>query len=303
MKQRKPGHLNETRFLDLNDLIIKIENISYVKDIEYSNGHWYAIRNEELNKIKKVKSIDKKTLYENFVHLGKLLYDKYKCIKKIQYREGIEIYNCDYLIFDKSSFNNKIKETILNWCKDNPVAIIKDRDVENNVDHEHQEEIEIFVLIDIAIFTYLVLSSFNNYLLRKRNDEEDIKEYECGNKIGFNDFMEIREDERDKFLKIITNIIDHYETKIYNIDNRPLLQERTTLTYNDVSHKCIFSRTFENIYSAFWIMLKGQLFAMSNNNEVFHICRCGNVILDGSWHCEICFKQLDSDRHNKEKSN
>lgn len=288
--------LPKTNFLDLDDLIIKVDNISYVKDIEYSNGHWYAIRNEELNKNKKVKYTDKKTLYENFVHLGKSLYDKYKCIKKIQYREGVEIYNCDYLIFDKSFFNNKIKETILNWCEDNPVAIIKDRDIENNVHHEHQDEIEIFVLIDIAIFTYLVLSSFNNWFLSKSKDEKDQEEFERGNKIRFNDFIEIGEDERDKFLYIITRIITQYETKIYNIDNRPLLQERTTLTYNNDSHKCNFCRTFENIYSVFWIMLKGQLFAMSNGNEIFHICRCGNVITTKAKHCDTCLKQIDRER-------
>lgn len=288
--------LLKTNFLDIDELIINTANMKYVKDVEYSNGHWYAIDNSDKNKNLDMKYFDYRKFYERFVNLGKQLYDNYKCIKPIQYRDGIEIYNCDFLVFDKSFFNNKIKSIILKWCESNPVAIIKDRELKNNAHHEHQDEIEIFALIDIAIFTYLVLSSFNNWFLSKSKDEKDQKDYECGNKIRFNDFMEIGEDERDKFLYIITHIINQYETKIYNIDNRPLLQERTTLTYNDVSHKCNFSRTFDNIYSVFWIMLKGQLFAMSNNNKVFHICRCGNVMVNKAKHCYTCLKQIDRDR-------
>lgn len=287
--------MKKINFLDLNDLVIICNNLKYAKDIEYDNGHWYGIGSNQLD------NIDYSHLYEEFIKLGKEIYDNNKCIKKIQYRDGIQILNCDYLILDKNYYNDSIKESIINWCRKYPVTS-KERDSYSSLGHEHQDELEIFILIDISIFSYLVYSSFNNYLLVKEDGKQkdeydkDIDEYSKGNKIRFNDFMEIGENERDKFLAIITYIINHYETKIYDKTNRPLLQERTFLKYNEISHNCEFTRVFENIYSIFWLLLKGQLYAMSNGNEIFHICRCGKVIPGKAKHCDACLKQIDRER-------
>ena len=313
--------LTKLDLLSLRDLKIRIKNLVFIKDLEYENDHWYATiekydsrLNDEMN--------DYSEYYQRFISLGKEIYDNNRCIKKMIYKDTnvlitnkkglnaetkvstqIETLNCDYLILDKNYYNDTIFNSIKKWCEKNPISL-KEGNInyrQDLPDHKNQEELDIFVFIDLAIFSYLVYSSFKNYLLEKSKIKKDQEDYECGSKIRFNDFIDgLSKDDRDKFLQYVVDVITQYERKIYNINNRPLLQETTTLKFNDINKKCEFSRTFENIYSVFWLMLKGQIYAMSNDNEVFHICRCGNVIMNGSEHCDPCKKIMENERKRKE---
>ena len=311
--------LKKIDFLKLNDLKIRIKNLAYVKDIEYSNNKWYGTivevdcrQNDEINSYE--------DYYQNFIKLGKELYIKNHCIKKMTFIEKkmhiinkrvlkgatasfqMKTLNCDYLILDKNLISETFINSIKKWCESNPIPIkegnINERRYEPG--HEHQEELDVFVLADLAIFSYLVYSSFYNYLLANSKDEKDQEEYNKSNKIRFNTFIDgLNENNRDAFLSYIVDVINQYERKIYNINNRPLLQETTTLTYNEKSKTCSFSRTFENIYSIFWILFKGQIYALSNNNKIstFSICRCGNIIIGGSKHCEECKRAINAEEH------
>lgn len=306
-------------FLKLTDLKFRIKNLAYVKDLDYSNNKWYGTvdvldhrQNDDMNSYEEY--------YQNFIKLGKELYIRNHCIKHMTFKENkmqiinkrvikratasfqIETLNCDYLILDKNLISETFINSIKKWCESNPIPI-----KEGNINyrcyepgHEHQEELDVFVLADLAIFSYLVYSSFNNYLLANSKDEKDQEEYNKSNKIRFNTFIDgLNENNRDEFLSYIVDVINQYERKIYNINNRPLLQETTTLTYNEKSKTCSFSRTFENIYSIFWILLKGQIYALSNNNIIstFSICRCGNIIIGGSKHCEECKRAINAEEH------
>ena len=291
--------MKSNTFHKLKNLNVNVRDLTAVTNIEYDNGHWYANSgNEQLRKniLREIDNKNYKTIYEAFIRLGKELYDENIEIRKIKYRPTIHILPCDFLILEKNKINDNIINTIKNWCKKYPVTK-KESNISNRNGHENQIEIEIFALMDIAVFSYLVLSSLNNYILIHSKQEKDIKEYEHGNKIRFNDFTEIGEDNRDIFLGTIATIINQYETKIYDINNRPLLQERTVLSYNDLSKEYDLTRVFENIYSLFWIMLKTQLFALSNDDKLFNICRCGEIIIGKAKRCTNCFLANDSERH------
>ena len=307
--------------LNLQDLKIRIKSLVYIKDLEYENNHWYATiksydsrLNDEMN--------DYSEYFQRFISLGKEIYDNNKCIKKMTYKDThmqvtnkkeltaitkasmqIETLNCDYLILDKNYYNESIFNSVKKWCEKYPISL-KEGNIsyrQDSPNHKNQEELDVFVFIDLAIFSYLVYSSFNNYLLEKSKNKKDQEDYECGSKIRFNDFIDgLSKDDRDKFLQYVVDVITQYERKIYNKDNRPLLQETTTLKFNDINKKCEFSRTYENIYSVFWLMLKGQIYAMSNGNEIFHICRCGNVIMNAAEHCDSCKKIMEKERKRKD---
>lgn len=281
--------MKKNSFLDLADLNVRVRNMDYVKSLHRRNEQYFCSSNHI------TKKADYYSLFEEFIELGKSIYDiGGHYIDRILYRPSIQIYKTDKLLLKEEILcNDNVENVIKNWCASYPVYFSTD----GPENYKDENEIEIFTLLDMAVFSYLTLSALNNYYLRK-HDEED---YQKGNKITFSSFTELKDDDLFEFLSTISNIMFQYERKVYH-NNRPLLQEITSLTFNELTKKCELERVFENVYSIFWIMLKAQIFSMTNESKVFHICRCGTIIFGKAEHCDSCKRIIDRERKQKEKT-
>lgn len=279
--------MKKTSFLDLPDLKIRVRSLNYAKDVSNTeSGNYYCNETHFTN------NYDMEYLFQEFIELGKNIYNSNNdFIDKIIFRESIKVYKTDKLILKRDVLiEDNILKLVKDWCKKCPVYFKLD----GPEDYRNNNEIEIYALLDMAVFSYLTLSAINNYFLKKKDYDEYLK----GNQIEFSTFTEIQDSKLYDFLATITDIVSEYERRIYN-NNRPLLQESTALTFNETSKKCEFTRVFENIYSIFWLTVKAQIFTMTNGNEIFHICRCGSVVLGKSEHCQNC--KMAKERERKQR--
>lgn len=284
--------MKKTSFLDLSNLQIRIRSLDYAKDISITEkGNYYCNATHFTN------CYNLEEWFQKFIELGKNIYNTdNNYVEKIIYRDCIKVYKIDRLLLKKEALaDDKVGELIKIWCEDKQFPVYFKPDGPEN--YKDNNEIEIFALLDMAVFSYLTLSALNNYYLKKENYDDYIK----GNKIEFSTFTEIKDEKLYDFLTRITDIISEYERKIYS-NKRPILQESTSLTFNESSKKCEFTRVFENIYSIFWLTVKSQIFAMTNGNEIFHICKCGSVILGKAENCPDCRRDKDRER-KKRKAN
>lgn len=292
-----------TNFLDYNDLKINIISMDYVKEIKYNDDGYYAIKT---NKFKGFYNVEQ--WFSDFIELGKMVYENKtlsKYIEPIIFRDTVQVYKYDRLILKRDIIKDEhINPIIKDWCEKNPVTLIEPN---STIDYRNGTKIEVFTLLDMAVFSYLVLSALNNYYLKKTKKEE----FEKGNRILFSSFTEIEDGKLDGFYETITDIISHYEynysvnyrPNAKNIDDyRPLLRETTDLSFNSTSKKLELVRIFENIYSIFFLITKIQIYAFNNGNRTFNICRCGNVIIGKAKHCDSCRRVIDRERHSKKNT-
>lgn len=303
--------MKKTNFLSLPDLKIRIKNLDYAKAVTTKNGKYYC---SSTHNFENDFSMD--ILFQEFHRLGKQIYElDNNFVEKIPYRDTIQIIRTNSLLLNPEILNDtRIIDLIRDWCSKHPVYF----NPEGPEDYKDDNEIEVFALLDMSVFSYLVLSALNNWHLKKKSEscettkkERDkfAKEYEKGNNISFDTFTETND--LYNFLSIISNVMFEYERHYYiSINeqahynyNRPLLFETTSLRFNSSSKECELERVFENIYSVFWFTIKAQIFAMTNNNKLFGICRCGEVILGKSHHCEPCKKIIDRERKEKASQN
>lgn len=310
----KENKLKKIDFLDLNDmdyLKIKVNNIGYAKDVNYIDGKFYAVKKGGEFKLKQTIN----ELFKAFVKLGKETYNLLPNeIEKINYKTAkticIEIHKYDRLILKKDILKNKkIVQLIEGWCKEFPVVFIN-----SNLSESYTNgcRIEVFTLLDIAVFTYLVLSALNNqrYLRLIENGKKEYqKEFNNGNKITFDSFINTEGDSISEYYGILSNILSEYQYShsVYYkpdakdiIEYRPLLQETTDLTYNTNTYKWDLCRKFENIYSLFFLLLKVQIYAYDNNHKIFSVCNCGEIIEGKADLCENCRKRKDRERKRKQ---
>lgn len=299
--------MKKTNFLSLPDLKIRIKSVDYSKNIKEKNGKYYCSSNHAATN-----DFNMEVLFQEFQRLGKKIYETdNNFINVIPYRDTIQITRTNSLILKLEILNDdRIISIVKEWCANHPVYF----NPAGPEDYKDENEVEVFALLDMAVFSYLVLSSLNNYYIKKKSERAEIdkrtrekfmKAYEKCNHISFDTFTETKD--LDKFLPLISNIMFEYERHYYvSINeqphynyNRPLLFETTSLRFNDSTKECELERVFENIYSVFWITIKAQIFSMNNDNKLFGICRCGEVILGKSEHCEQCKKAIDRERKEK----
>lgn len=283
--------MKKIHFLDTADLNIRVRKLDYVKNVHYNNYHYYCVKSG--NTYGSIKLLGDE-YFQSFIELGKEIYNiDNKCINKINFRETIKVYKIDSLFLNKDILrNDAIRKALEKYFEKSPVYITETLNRESK--EAWDEEIEIYTLTDMAVFCFLVITSLNNYYLKK----DDPKEYEEGNKIEFNNFTEIENDKLFDFLARISELINFYERNVY-CNNRPLLRETTGLTFNERSKKMDFERVYDNIYSLYWVLFKAQIASMVNGNYLYRPCRCGTIIIDKSKHCGSCKKTLDRDRKTK----
>lgn len=316
-KTNAKKRLKKFDFLNRNDLVIDVKNKNWVENIKYSNGGYYGT----LRKGKSENSEEIDFWFQDFIKLGKKIFEEFpNYIRQIGYIYNpngmitIDISYVDTLILDKQIINDsKLKPIIENWCKRHSVVLYPDSFQFNC---KLGKRIEVDTLLDMAVFSYLVLSALNNHRYLKlieQGYDKYKKDYDKGNKITFSNIIKLNCNDIDDFYKIITNTISQYQRlhgtyfvgkmvngKIKNTDEfRPLIMESTELSYDDHSQRCKLARKFENIYSLFFLILKAQIYAFDNENTIFYICRCGSIIVGKSEHCDACKRAIDSERKRK----
>ena len=303
-------------FKDINNSKISFEHTFYVmkKDnnekinIKYQDGKIMAIPNTK----QKVSISYNDEWFKDYVGLGKKIYETFpNYIDKIVHQEGIYPLRYDRLILKKDILlDENIVPIIAKWCEKYPVYFL-----EENLSTDQGEEypIEVFMLIDLATFAYLVLSAFNNeynYEQMQAGDKKCEEEYNKGNKIMFKDFMLITY--KPDIYRELADILKHYQencaakyTPVIKDENtrneiysRPILQDRPALLV--VNSHASFEKEFMNFYSLFFFSLKGQSAALINGTKYFRVCRCGNIIPGKAKHCEDC--KISMERQRKKEA-
>ena len=250
-------------------------------------------------------------LYEDFISLGKLLYDNYKNrIIKIEKNEV----PLDRLIKFKNETNNmedyennnKRVQIIEEWLKSKRYVYLKEFDPDSS-----DKKIEIFFLSDLAIFSYMVLSSLNNYFLEKdaklktkrakhAQKFEQVYKETLFNNISFDTFTLVKSNKLDEFISLINFYMSQYEIGAGKL----ILIEHSKLNYNSSSNnpkdKYRYTKYFDNIYGLYWFILKMQIYSILNGYRIVNMCSCGNMITGKADRCSSCRKLYDTFRHNIE---
>lgn len=265
--------LNKLLFLENRKENISVDNVYRIKDVNYDNGSFIENGKSSLKKIFQIE-----VWYQNFIHLGKELYninkDKLEKIKITKECKAFQ-FPLDGLILDAvEPLDDESIKLIKDWIYGNPVFL-------KDIDQAH-DMVETKLLISLSIFCYLVGSSLNNYYNK-----------DFSNGISFESFTNLKKDDIDNFYDLISIVMDVVE-RVYK------LGEQSKLKFNDYSHKVEITRCYNDIYSLYWFILKMQLLSYSNNNSFINLCGCGEVILGRSKRCDLC-KNLHNTNRKREQ--
>lgn len=241
--------------------------------------------------LKEIAPLD--SCYADFIEFGKRLYESNKIkIKRLDFRK-IKDDKQDYLICDFiypyifnqpdekcSNVISKIIDDYLsgksNKYENTNIAFI----IDNN---DRNKPIERESLTDLAIFSYLVITSLMNYFNKPNNG------------ISFSTFTNIKDDDLDLFLECIIFKIRSYTPPLY----RAKLGESTEIHLNKETNEIELIRVFESIISLYWFILKLEVTAIYNGSTFINLCGCGNIIRDKSERCETC--KLAHNAYNRKK--
>lgn len=264
--------LKKLRFLENRNELIKVRNVHTTKKCTIDSYGTFIEQAKE--NITSIFSIEEH--YQKFISLGKELYELNKDkIEKLEYKDGAISFLVAKLIINK--MNLESKEVTKKWVENNPIYLI-------DIDQKH-DKIETDVLIDLAIFSYLVNSSLNNYY-----------NGDYSNEISFETFTNLKKDKLENFYELISMIM-----KTYEINAK--FREQTEISYNTVSHKVEFARVYESIYSLYWFILKMQILCFSNGYKFINLCSCGNVIIGKATLCSPCNLAKDARRNREKREN
>lgn len=291
------------RFLENKSANILIRNVSVGENIKEENRSrkWFLKSKYKLPK--EIGPLD--TCFADFLKLGKELYEVNKSkinkidFKKVSFKLSNKIKTdivCDarigyLLINSQNEYNEETKKILYNYC--NGKGNSRDKYNETNLLYLVENNdyplfpIETDSLLDISIFTYLVICSLRNYY-----------KGEYKNDISFETFTNIDKNNIADFLDAIIFFMKTYEPSSYS----PPLLEHTELKYNPNDQKVETYRTFDSIFSLYWFILKLQIMAISNNTTLINLCGCGEVILGKGDFCKICTLAHRAENKRKQRT-
>lgn len=288
------------------------------KSIEISNSYIaeeYIIQDDVIIPIKpkrfEYNNAVMEHVYANFIELGKDLYNAFKDkILPYEFSEYNTIglnatsnlinYSKDIsLIISEFESNRKRLNIVLNWLSTEPeykpIYLVPFRDELPDM------KVELFVLCDIAIFSYLINSALAHYyLLNKR-----AKKFYLDAKALVDNEITI-----DKIMRFPTNIVSPinafynllgmiFNTYDYHRKDRFLT---SSLRFDVASTPPNFKRQYFDIISFYWDVLKLQTYSMPRNYCLVNICYCGSIIEGKSFLCDQCRLTNDALRKQQERS-
>ncbi len=287
--------ISNLKFLEKN--VYEIDNLYKINSYIKNTNNELIPQNFE--KVKIVEYYDE--LYKDFIALGKDLYLEYKN-DILPIDEYIVSFPSLIKYKDKEYENDgKRIEIVEKWLKESRYVYLENLDSDTN-----DKKIEIYHLTDMALFSYLVLTSLNNYYLKK-DSKMKTKESQIRNKIEnkyrevlFNDiyfdtFTTIQNDKLDSFITLINFYMYNFEIS----DVRCELIENSRIIYNtsNANLKYKYVKTYRTVYGLYWFILKMQIYSMLNGYRIVNMCSCGNMILGKAERCPNCLKLYDSYRH------
>ena len=246
-------------------------------------------------------------IYKDLIDLGKMLYDEYKdklikldrdelpFLKLIKYKNDNSIKSVDD--FNKEPKRIKIFEE---WLKVERHVYLEDFNPDTN-----EKRVHVYYLTDIALFSYLVLTSLNNYYLdkdlkRKTNESKKKvyieKKYKniFSNDIYFDTFTTVKRDDINSFLKLITDYMYLYEIH----DVKLLLVEHSRLSYEQDYN---FVKSFHYVFGLYWFILKMYIYSITHSYKIINICGCGSLITSRADRCDNCKRLYDAYRKQIER--
>lgn len=283
---------------------INIKNFSlndemYIEGIKingYDNCFYNSKENAYLFPKNNHKSInvDFYKLFLSFKSLGKILY-------KFNNNYTITIYK-DYYVTQlfNNSLNQEEKEIILKWLNKYKYCVTLDKDTDSGF------VIEINALVNIAIYTYLIFESINNYFKVKDAElNQDIKYNLSSKAITFDKYITFankRKIKDDDYLFNIPKIIFSLEQSY-----KSLISEHSELIYNDDIQYYELTHTYENMYSLVFHILKLYIDftfrKLMEEDERTKQCKCGKYITGRDKLCKNCKKAHNNKRRKLNREN
>ena len=279
------GNFHKISFLENRSARVAVKNSAVLDKVKGEKNLFTS------KSLKEVAPLD--SCYADFIEFGKQLYENNKSkIKRLNFRK-IDSDKKDYTICDPiyrylliqpgekcDNVTSKIIYDYLNgksnkYENTNIAFIVDNNDINKPIETES--------LTDLAIFSYLVITSLMNY-------------YNKPNKgILFSTFTNIKDDDLDTFLRCIRFKIETYIPSLYDAK----LGESTEMVLNEETNEIELIRVFESIISLYWFILKLEVTAIYNGNTFINLCGCGNIIRDKSERCETC--KLAHNAYNRKK--
>lgn len=295
--------LKNLKFLDRDCIIINNIQKATKAYIGYNKDYFV-----EATIIEHHGKADMRKLVKDITALGKQLYEcnKDKITKiKDNVSGSIEIFKYDYFIFSRSNeITQETADIIKEWCnKGNLMTFVNSY---TNFDNEHKDIIDMYSLVDISIFMYLLFSAINNENIRKIDDYAKRRKLEINsNGISYKDIVQNYIDEHYFYARVIS-YINFYENNVIDT-TRPIFKETTRLYLEEkedsngkLNYKPKLVRCFENVYSFYIFVIKMAIYASGNGFSIVNMCGCGNVIDGKADNCTDCFKMADANRKNNQ---